>query len=218
MLRESFAQELRQLQDEILRLGSEVEEHLVVAAEAFRKRDMLRSQRMIKADEWVNDRRMEIMSACLQLIATQQPMASDMRLIAATMEIVGELERIHDYIKGIGKISIMIGEEEFPDELASLMPEMAEKTRFMLHKALEAYSRKDAELAKDIPNDDDAVDQLYNQTHKAVLNYVIANPEKMEEMHRIEWAAHNLERSADRVTNICEWVVYIGTGKYEEMS
>ncbi|MCA9921590.1 MAG: phosphate signaling complex protein PhoU [Anaerolineales bacterium] len=218
MLRESFTQELRQLQDEILRLGSEVEEHLVVAADAFRKRDMLRSQRMIKADEWINERRLDIMSACLQLIATQQPIAGDMRLIAATMEIVGELERIHDYVKGIGRISLLIGDEPFPDTLASRMPEMAEKTRYMLHRALEAYSRKDATLAKAIPAEDTAVDTLYNQTHKAVIDYIIAHPEKMEKAHRIEWTAHNLERSADRVINICEWVVYVGTGKYEEMS
>ncbi len=218
MLRESFAQELRQLQDEILRMGSEVEDHLIVVTDAFRKRDMLRSQRMIKADDWVNERRIDIMKACMQMIATQQPTAGDMRLIAATLEIVGELERIHDYVKGIGKISLMIDTEEFPDTLASLMPEMAEKTRFMLHRALEAYSRKDAALAQEIPADDSAVDQLYNQTHKSVIEYVIANPQKMEKAHRIEWAAHNLERSADRVTNICEWVVYMGTGKFEEMS
>ncbi|KAA3659412.1 MAG: phosphate transport system regulatory protein PhoU [Chloroflexi bacterium] len=218
MLRESFAQGLRQLQDEILRMGSEVEDHLIVVTDAFRKRDMLRSQRMIKADDWVNARRIEIMTACMQMIATQQPTASDMRLIAATMEIVGELERIHDYVKGIGKISLMINDEAFPDNLAMLMPEMAEKARFMLHRALEAYSRTDAALAQKIPADDSAVDQLYNQTHRAVIEYVIDNPEKMEKAHRIEWAAHNLERSADRVINICEWVVYMGTGKFEEMS
>jgi len=218
MLRETFAQELRQLQDEILRLGSEVEEHLIIATDAFRKRDDLRAQRMIKADEWVNERRLEIMMACMKLIATQQPTAGDMRLIAATMEIVGELERIHDYVKGIGKISLMIGEETFPDNLSALMPEMAEKARFMLHRALEAYSKKDAAKAKEVPIEDTAVDHLYNQTHKAVIDYVINNPGKMEKAHRIEWAAHNLERSADRVINICEWVVYIGNGKYEEMS
>ncbi len=218
MLRESFRQELHQLQDEILQLGSQVEENLVAVANAFRERNMAESQRMVQADKWVNQRRLEIMIACLQLIATQQPIAGDMRLIAATMEIVGELERIHDYVKGIGKISLLIGDAEFPDFLTSTMPEMAARSRVMLHRALDAYSRKDAALAKAVPTEDTAIDTLYNQAHRAVTDYIIAHPEKMEKAHRIEWAAHNLERSADRVINICEWVVYMGTGEYEEMS
>lgn len=217
MLRESFARDLRKLQDEILRTGSEVEENLLKVVPAFINRDLRMSQQLIKADEWVNERRVEIGMNSLRLIATQQPIAGDMRLIAATLEIVGELERIHDYVKGIGKISLMIGEEPISADLVQHMPTMAEKTVDMLNRALDAYTRDDADLAQKIPQEDDEVDILYYKTHEAVINHVINNPQKMEKAHRVEWAAHNLERSADRVTNICEWVVYMGTGKYVEL-
>lgn len=217
MLRETFAKELRHLQDEILRMGSEVEQNLVTSVDAFRRRDSYRSQQMIKADEWINEQRITLGMEALRLIATQNPIAGDMRLIAAIFEIVGELERIHDYVKGIGKISLLIGEETFPSNLVIHMPKMADQTQSMLHRALEAFSRNDTPLARQIPLEDDTVDVLYYKTHEAIIEYVVANPEKVELGHWIEWAAHNLERSADRVTNICEWVVYMGSGKFVEM-
>lgn len=217
MLRETFSRNLRKLQDEILRTGSEVEENLLKVVDAFIRRDLTASQQLIKADEWVNERRVEIGMNSLRLIATQQPIAGDMRLIAATLEIIGELERIHDYVKGIGKISLMIADEDFPDELVEHMPKMAEKTVSMLHRALDAYTTGDTSLAYAIPQEDDEVDRLYYKTHETVIAFVMKHPAKVQKAHRIEWVAHNLERSADRVTNICEWVIYMGTGKYVEL-
>ena len=217
MLRQVFERELRKLQDEILLLGSEVEENLVKAVEVLQQRDRAGSYRLIQSDEWVNEKRVKIGMEGLTLIATQQPMAGDMRLIASTMEIAGELERIHDYAKGIARINLMIGEEEVPHSLVHLMPQMAENTRRMLHRALDAFSQRDAELARRIPDADDDVDALYNQTYRKIINYVIEKPAAIEHANRLEWAAHNLERSADRVTNICEWVVYMVTGKYTEL-
>lgn len=218
MLRETFAHDLRKLQDEVLRTGSEVEQNLVTVVDAFVKRDLRKSEQMIKADEWVNEMRIDIGMKSLQLIATQQPIAGDMRLLAATFEIIGELERIHDYVKGIGRISLMIGNELFPDHLVQFMPIMAERTQFMLHKAIDAFSRSDAELAKTIPAQDDVIDRHYYQSYENIITYVMQNPEKIEKANWIEWATHNLERAADRTINICEWVVYMKTGIYEEMS
>ena len=156
------------------------------------------------------------MNEALTLIATQQPMAGDMRLTAAAIEISGELERINDYVKGIARITLMIGPEPLPDAMDGL-PLMAQKTKDMLHKALDAASRNDADLARTIPAEDDEVDELFNETYRRLVTFVGENPDKIELANHLEWAAHNLERAADRVTNICEWVVYITTGEYIEM-
>ncbi len=214
MLRETYTKELRSLQDEILRMGSEAEENLLKVVDALIKRDLNASERLVKADKWFNQRRIEIGQQAFGIIATQQPIAGDLRLIAATLEIAGELERIHDYIKGIGNISLMINEAQVPTELVLHMPIMAEKTRFMLHRALDAFTERNSQLAYETIKSDDEVDKLYNQTYRAVMTYMAANSESFELAQKLEWAGHNLERAAERVTNICEWVVYLATGQY----
>jgi phosphate transport system protein len=153
----------------------------------------------------------------LKLIALQQPAAGDMRLIAAMIDIAGELERIHDYIKGIAKINLLIDETQDVDRLVVFFPEMAEKARKMLHQALDAFTERDADLARKIPALDNDVDELYREAYQQILNFLAANPHEFEDAHRLEWAAHNLERSADRVINICEWVAYMVTGIFVEL-
>ena len=214
MLRETYTKELRHLQDEILRMGSEVEENLLKAVEALTKRDLALSEKMVQADKWFNQRRIDIGNEAFGIIATQQPIAGDLRLIAASLEIAGELERIHDYVKGIGNISLMIGELDVPDELTIHMPQMAEKARYMLHRSLDAFTERNSALAYEIIKSDDEVDKLYNKTYRAVMSYVTVNSDSFELAQRLEWAAHNLERAADRVTNMCEWVIYLATGQY----
>ena len=141
-----------------------------------------------------------------------------MRTIAAILEIVGELERIHDYIKGIGKITLMLDDHaHFAGPFLQQMPEMAEKSRAMLHQSLTAFARRDADLARRIPVLDDEVDTLYRRIYLELIQYVMAHPEAVEQANLVEWALHNLERSADRVTNICEWVVYMVEGEYKEL-
>ncbi|MAT96135.1 MAG: phosphate transport system regulatory protein PhoU [Anaerolineaceae bacterium] len=216
MLRETYTKELRHLQDEILRMGSEVEENLLKAVEALIKRDLTLSEKLVQADKWFNQRRIDIGSDAFGIIATQQPIASDLRLIAASLEIAGELERIHDYVKGIGNISLMISEAEVPAELTVHMPQMAEKARYMLHRSLDAFTERNSQLAYETIKSDDEVDKLYNKTYRAVMTYMAANPESFELAQRLEWAAHNLERAADRVTNMCEWVFYLATGQYHQ--
>ena len=216
MLRETYTKELRNLQNEILRMGSEVEENLLKAVEALVKRDFVLSEKLVQADKWFNQRRIDIGIEAFGVIATQQPIAGDLRLIAATLEIAGELERIHDYVKGIGNISLMIGETAVPSQLTIHLPYMAEKARLMLHSSLVAFTERNAQLASKIIKSDDDVDNLYNETYRAVMIYMADNNEAFELAQRLEWAAHNLERAADRVTNICEWVVYLATGKYEQ--
>ncbi|MEJ2747808.1 MAG: phosphate signaling complex protein PhoU [Anaerolineae bacterium] len=217
MIRATFERELQSLEDRIISLGSEVEENLVLSVDALIQRDLQLSQKFITVDAFVNEKRIQIGLGCLSLIARQQPMAGDMRLIAAVIEIVGELERIHDYIKGIGKISIMLGERQILPGITELLPQMALHARDMLHRALDAFTNRDADLARGIPISDDKVDALYNRIYREIIDYVIQNPSEVEHANRLEWAVHNLERSADRVTNICEWIVYMVDGEYVEL-
>jgi phosphate transport system protein len=218
MLRRHFERELQDLQDRLLNLGSQVEENISEAVRVLRARDAAGSQRLIAGDKEINAQRIAIMTDALVLIATQQPMAGDMRLIASIIEITGELERINDYVKGIARITFLLGPEPVPDVLGDL-PLMAEKTRYMLHRALDAVSQRNAKLAQAIPAGDSEVDVLFNRIYRNLVTYVSENPTSMsiELANHLEWAAHNLERAADRVTNICEWVVYQVTGKYVEM-
>jgi phosphate transport system protein len=218
-IRESFNRDLQALEDDILEVGSLVQENLVKVTAALAQRDFEQSRTLVKEDKWVNKQRITIGMEAFSLIARQQPMAGDMRLIAAVLEIIGELERIHDYVKGIGNINIMIGEDEIPANLMELLPQMAELAQAMLRDALEAFTARDGQLALRVAKRDDAVDKLYNKTYKRVMRYMNDNPSEAsyEMAHRVEWAAHNLERSADRVTNICEWIVYLVTGHYKEV-
>ena len=216
MPRETFDTELQRLQDETLALGSMVENAIVDSVDILKRRDLDGSRRLIATDRIINDKRFDIEADVLVLIATQQPIAGDLRMLAAILDIASELERIGDYAKGIAKINLMIGEEPFIKPLVDI-PVMAAKARGMLHKALEAFVERDVELARAIPNDDDDVDDLYNQVYRELITYILADPRCIDQANYLLWAAHNLERAADRVTNICERVIFTVTGEIIEM-
>jgi phosphate transport system protein len=216
MTRKVFDQELNRLQDEVLALGSMVEEALVRSVETLKQRDFAGSRQLIADDRAINERRFAIEDAAITLIATQQPMASDMRLLAAILEIVTELERMGDYAKGIARINLMIGEEPLIKPLIDL-PVMAYKAREMLHAALIAFVQRDVEAARLIPKRDEEVDALYNQVYRELITFILEDPHVIEQANHLMWAAHNLERTADRVTNLCERVVYTVTGELTEL-
>ena len=216
MVRVTYERELQRLQDETLALGSMVENAITESVEVLKGRDMAGSRRLIAQDRQINSRRFAIEADALALIATQQPMAGDLRTLAAILDIVDELERIGDYAKGIAKINILIGDNPLVKPLVDI-PRMAEKMRDMLHRALEAFVRRDVEAARAIPNEDDEVDCLYDQVYRELITYILADPSAIERANYLLWAAHNLERAADRVTNICERVVFMVTGELLEM-
>ncbi len=216
MPREAFEREIRQLQDELLVLGSMVERALPEAVRALKYRDHKRSRRLIDDDQITNEKRYAIEAETLALIATQQPMAGDLRTLAAVLEIATELERIGDYAKGIARIDLMIGEQPLLKPLVDL-PRMAECARSMLHRALDAFVRRDVVLAQSIPAEDDEVDRLYEQVYRELISYVLDDRSAIQQSSYLLWAAHNLERAADRVTNICERVVFTCTGRLIEM-
>jgi phosphate transport system protein len=214
--RRTFDQELNRLQDQVLVLGSLVEEALVQSVATLKQRDFAGSQRLIAADRALNQRRYAIEGEALTLIATQQPMAGDLRLLAAILEIAGELERMGDYAKGIARINLMIGEQPLVKPLIDLCL-MADKVRDMLHQALVSFVQRDVGLARVIPAGDDEIDGLYRQIYRELLTHIMEDPQVIEQANQLLWVAHNLERAADRVTNLCERVVYTVTGELVEL-
>ncbi|MGD1119032.1 MAG: phosphate signaling complex protein PhoU [Dehalococcoidales bacterium] len=211
-----FHKKLRELQDDILVMGSMVSKAILRSIEALKNRDMGLAQQIISDDRKVNEKRYEIEEKCVEIIATQQPMASDLRIILAVLNIVSEVERIGDYAEGIAKIAVMIGDEPPLKPLIDI-PRMAEQTVDMLRRSLDAFVNRDAEAARIISAEDDAIDHLYDQVFRELLTFMVEDPKTITRATRLIWVAHNLERAADRVTNICERVVFVVTGKMEEI-
>ncbi len=215
-MRRTFEMEIQQLKDELLLMGSMVEQQVLEAVEALKQRDIEASRRIFKADAKINAKRFGIEEQVMILIATQQPMAHDLRLLASILEVSAELERMGDYAKGIATINIRLGEEALVKPLIDI-PRMAEKASDMLHRALTAFINEDAETARAIPAEDDEVDELYKQVYRELMTFIIADPKAIDRANYLLWTAHNLERYADRVSNICERTVFIATGEIKEI-
>jgi len=215
-IRTNFHKKLSSIQNEVLAMGSMVAKAITRSVEALKNRDLELAQQVIADDKAINSKRFEVEEACLQLIATQQPMAIDLRTIIAMLNVITELERIGDHAEGTAKIVIMIGDEPPLKPLIDI-PRMAEKTVDMLHRSLDALVNRDDAAARQICEEDDEVDQLYNQVFRELIGYMVEDPKTITRATRLLWVAHNLERSADRVTNICERVIFLVTGKMYEI-
>ncbi len=217
MPRADFDRHLRQLQDDLLVLGSMVEKAIDKALDALKRRDLELSRQVVQEDDIIDKKRFELEEACIELIATQQPIARDLRILVAVLQIAVELERIGDYAEGIGKISLMMGSEPPVKPLIDI-PRMAEKGTDMLRRSLDAFVRRDADLALQVCNDDDEVDALYDQVYRELLMLMIQNPKIIERGTYLLWVSHDLERIADRATNIAERVIFLVTGKLVEIN
>jgi phosphate transport system protein len=216
MPRQDFERHLQTLQEELLVLGSMVEKAISYSTDALKNRDLVLAQQVIDDDLNINKKRYDIEEMCIELIATQQPLARDLRIIVAVLNMIVDLERIGDHAAGNAKIAVMIGDEP-PLKPYIDVPRMAEKTNEMLRSALDAFVRRDAKAAQQVIAEDDVVDNLYDQVFRELLTYMAEDPKTIARATRLIWVAHNLERSADRVTNICERVVFVVTGKIEEI-
>jgi len=216
-IRTTYHRKMREIQNDLLLMGSMVEKAIHQSVNALKEKDIELANRIIDEDKKVDMKRFEIEDKCIQLIATQQPMASDLRTIISVFNIISEVERIGDHAEGIGKIVIMIGDEPPLKPLIDI-PRMAEKTVDMLHRSLDAFINHDSEAAKKIAVEDDEIDNLYDQIFRELISFMVEDPRTITRATRLIWVAHNLERSADRVTNICERVVYMVTGKMEEIN
>jgi len=214
--RTAFHQHLKEVEEGVLTMGTMVAKAVDRAIDALKKRDLTLAHQIIADDAEINKQRFGIEDQCIGLIATQQPMASDLRIIVAVLNIIIELERIGDYAEGIAKIVMMIGDEPPLKPLIDI-PRMGEITIDMIHKSLQSFVTRDVELAMRVVSLDSVVDGLYDQVFRELLTFMMVDPKTTNRATRLIWVAHNLERAADRATNICERVVFMVTGKMEEI-
>lgn len=214
--RTEFHKQLKEIQHDVLMMGSMVEKAILRSIQALKDRDLKLAEQIISDDIKINRKRYDIELKCIHITATQQPMAVDLRTIMGVANIITELERIGDYAEGIARIVIMIGDEPPLKPLVAI-PRMAEKTVDMLHRSLDAFMNHDTVAAKQIALEDDEVDNLYNDLYRVLICFMLEDPKTITRATHLIWVAHNLERSADRVTNICERVVFTVTGNLEEI-
>jgi phosphate transport system protein len=216
MTREHLDNLISDLQDDVIFLESMVRQATLDAVEALMTNNQKLSAQVYANDKIINEKRFDIENECLITIATQQPMARDLRVLSSILEIVTELERIGDYAKGIAKINLQIGEKDVLPAVERL-PEMAQTAAQMMQRAIKAFTEGDVETARSIPDSDDTVDLIFNQIYRGLVEHMIKDVDSIDLANHLQWAAHNLERMADRVTNICERTIFIETGSIYEL-
>jgi phosphate transport system protein len=217
VVRADFDRNLKALQDDLLVLGSMVEKAITKSMNALKNRDLEASRQVVEDDDLIDRQRFQLEDQCIDLIATQQPIAIDLRTLMAVLHIAVELERMGDYAEGIGKISLMMGDQPPLKPLIDI-PRMADKATAMLHRSLDALVNRDADAALEVCKDDDEVDGLYDQVYRELLTYMIQDPKSIQRATYLLWVAHDLERIADRATNIAERVIFLVTGKLTEIN
>jgi phosphate transport system protein len=213
--RETFDEQLKALEQDVLEMGKQVDRAIDRSVEALKKRDIDLSREVVREDEAINQAQHDIEEQCLVLIATQQPLASDLRVIFAIANVASELERMADHAKGIGQIGVMMGPREPLKPLVDI-PRMAKKARWLLEQELTAFVDRDIDLARSLGHEDDEVDRLYDQVFRELLIFMMDDPRTITRATYLLWVAHNLERIADRAINIGERVVFLVSGEVEE--
>jgi phosphate transport system protein len=217
MPREGFHNRIKELEQDVLDMGTMVIDAIQQAVAALKDLNAGQAKQVIANDTRVDQKRWELEDRCVDLIAREQPVASDLRKIIATLSIVRDLERIGDYAEGIGKIVLLHGDEPLVRPLTYL-PVMADKAVGMLQRSLAAFVNRDAKAARAICDEDDSVDQLYDRSYHDLLQRMIGDPSLITRATYLIWASHNVERIADRATNIAESVVYLVTGTTMELN
>jgi len=209
-----FSKGFQEIQNKVMAMGDMVTKDINRSIEALKNRDLKMAHQIIADDTKIDDMRFVIEDMCIEIMGTQKLTIADRRIIVAVINIVTELERIGDYAEGNAKIVVMIGDEPPLKPLIDI-PRMAELTIEMIEKSLKSFVSRDVELAKHVVTMDNVVDGLYDQVFRELLTFMMVDPKTINRATRLMWVAHNLERAADRVTNICERVVFMVTGKME---
>jgi phosphate transport system protein len=217
MARTDFDRELTTLMDELLSLGSMVQKSLLLSLDALKTRDLKLSKEVIAEDDEIDSKAVEIEEKCIDLMATQQPLAGDLRTIVTLLLVSTELERMGDYAEGIAKIGLRIGEEALLKPLIDI-PRIGDLASNMLRLSLETLVSRDVEGAKQVILMDDDVDALYNQIYRELVLMMIENPKNIQRATYLLWVAHDLERIADRATNISERTIFMVTGEKWDIS
>ena len=217
MVRQVFQEQIRELLEDLLEMGQRVANSIDLSIQALARQDDELAQQVIDFDDEINAFQHDIDEKCLVLIATQQPMAGDLRAILSVSNIAAELERIGDYTEGIARLALKLSGKPLLKPLIDI-PRMAEEGRRMLMTSLEAFARQDVEAAREIGKADDVVDALYDQVYRELLVYMMEDPRTITQATYLLWVAHNLERIADRTTNIAERVIFFDSGRIVDLN
>lgn len=217
MTRELLDKQLHELFEGLLAMGGMVEKAIEKSIQALAKRDTRLAQEVIDEDTAIDAVRWRIEEECLRLLATQQPMATDLRTVGAVLSIVSDIERMGDHAEGIARIVLRIADQPLLKPLIDI-PRMARKCQEDLHLVLQAFIDHDVELARRVCAEDDEVDALYKQVFSELLVIMMGDPSKVDRSTYLIWVAHNLERVHDRITNIGERVVFMVTGQMEQLN
>ena len=208
---------MKVLQDDLIGLGNLVGQAINQAMDALKNRNLDASQRVVAGDDLIDQKRFELEDQCIDLIGTQQPIAIDLRTLMAVLHISVELERVGDYAEGIAKVTLLMGNEPASKPLFDL-PLLADKASDMLGRSLDALVLRDAGAAEQVCEDDDQVDDLYREVYRELLTQMTQDPQSIKRATYLLWVAHDLERIADRATNIAERVIFLVTGKLPEIN
>jgi phosphate transport system protein len=211
-MRKTFNQEMHEVKDDVLLLSSMVEDAVMESIQALKDNDLEHSRQILKDDLVINRKRYEIETVIMVLIASQQPIARDLRMLAASLDICTELERIGDYAKGIATINLRSEGLGMPAILREIQS-MAEKAVDLLHRSMTAYADEDLPAVKMLIAEDDVIDTSYDSLYTNAVQSLIRDPRNIDRVNYVIWVAHNLERMGDRATNICERVFFIVTGE-----
>lgn len=215
--RKSFSAQLEDLQQDLLKMGTAVEEAIHLSVKALEERDLELAQQVIEDDHHINDMELEIEEACLRLLALQQPMAKDLRVITTALKIITDLERMADSAVGIARIVVRMAGEQLIKPLIDI-PRMAEIAEGMTRDALTAYIETDADLAREMVERDHRVDELYNQIFRELILYMIEDAKNIRQATRLLFVAKYLERIGDHATNVGEWIIYLVSGERVELN
>lgn len=212
-----YEEKMGHLQERLQHMGSLVEESIARSIESLKKQDMDLAQAVIDADDIIDDLENEIEEKCLEVIATQQPMAKDLRRVATLFKMVNDLERMADYATSIAKITLRIADQPLIKPLVDI-PRMAILSQKMVKQALDAYVRQDVDLAISVGQDDDEVDKLFGQIFRELLTIMMENPKTITQATHLLFVGRWLERISDHATNIAEEVIFLVTGEKKNLN
>ncbi|MDY3818138.1 MAG: phosphate signaling complex protein PhoU [Lachnospiraceae bacterium] len=206
-MRSKFDEQLVELNHEMIKMGTMIEESIAQAVNALCKKDVELAKKIMEGDEEIDRAQKRIENICFNLLIQQQPVARDLRTITAAMKMVTDMERIGDHAADISEMTISMGKSAYEANLSHIN-KMASETVLMLNWSIEAYVSKDKQKAQDVIDHDDIVDRLFAETKKDIINLILQNPKDGEEATDLLMVAKYFERIGDHATNIAEWVIY----------
>ena len=214
MMRNRFEKQLDQLNNELIEMGSLIEQAIAMAINALVNKDVEKAQQAIAFDEEINRQEKEIESLCLKLLLQQQPVAKDLRLISAALKMITDMERIGDHASDISEITISMANSPHIKKFDHIQ-EMAKETTVMVVNSIDAFVKKDIELANNVIQQDDVVDDLFVEIKQELIEMIKENPEYAEQATDLIMIGKYFERIGDHATNIAEWVIFSIVGKHE---